>query len=231
MFNMVSLGTQNFRKTSNLNCEKAHTSRRSPRKVYRISSNSSTPRNNRAPRNKRPWRKGFESISAPPEFAAHGRLLNLQQTCSARSTSVYTCTARNGFLLRHHCGFLEVFRSQTCHRSPPILFLLSWKLYTDNTLKSIGVRGTRPLNRYRPTTNRISKIRRAPRIKRAPRNKRAPSRSFELIAAQGYYSRKYGIRSETTPEWYLDERNSQSPEIPRYPQAKPPHSNLDGISC
>src|ERR1700689_3194822 len=156
---------------------------------YRISSNSSTPRNNRAPRNKRPWRKGFESISAPPEFAAHGRLLNLQQTCSARSTSVYTCTARNGFLLRHHCGFLEVFRSQTCHRSPPILFLLSWKLYTDNTLKSIGVRGTRPLNRYRPTTNRVSKIRRAPRIKRAPRNKRAPSRSFELIAAQGYYSR------------------------------------------
>ena len=160
--------------------------------VYRISSNSSTPRNNRAPRNKRPWRKGFESISAPPEFAAHGRLLNLQQTCSARSTSVYTCTARNGFLLRHHCGFLQVFRSQTCHRSPPILFLLSCKLYTDNTLKSIGVRGTRPLNRYRPTTNRVSKIRRAPRIKRAPRNKRAPSRSFELIAAQGYYSRKYG---------------------------------------
>ena len=161
--------------------------------MYRISSNSSTPRNNRAPRNKRPWRKGFESISAPPEFAAHGRLLNLQQTCSARSTSVYTCTARNGFLLRHHCGFLQVFPSQTCHRSPPILFLLSCKLYTDNTLKSIGVRGTRPLNRYRPTTNRVSKIRRAPRIKRAPRNKRAPSRSFELIAAQGYYSRKYGI--------------------------------------
>src|SRR6202034_1042678 len=174
--------------------------------AYRISSNNSTPRNNRAPRNKRPWRKGFESIRAPPEFAAHGRLLNLQQTCSARSTSVYTCTARNGFLLRHHCGFLEVFRSQTCHRSPPILFLLSCKLYTDNTLKSIGVRGMRPLNRCRPTTNRVAKIRRAPRIKRAPRNKRAPSRSFELIAAQGYYSRKYGncriwIKSTIADQW------------------------------